>query len=1071
VAVKGYYRHPTIHENTVVFVSEDDLWSASVDGGAAVRLTANPGTQTRPRFSPDGSRLAFLSRDEGRIDVFVMPAEGGESTRISFLGTNSLVAGWSPGGDAVIAATDRFQPFPGWMHLVELPVDGGPARPLPIGPAFSVAHAPNGRAMAIGRNAFDPARWKRYRGGRAGSIWVDARGDGSFRPLVELDGNMADPMWIGRRIYFVSDHEGTGNLYSVTASGNGLKRHTHHEDFYVRHPSTDGHRIVYHCGADIWLHDPASGETRALEITVPSARPQRNRSFRPPGKFLESVDLHPQGHSLAVVARGGAYTMPLWEGSVLRHGAVSLHRQRLATWLPDGERFVAVTDSSGEEALIVRRADGTGEPVLVDRDLGRVRSIDPAPRGGSRVAVTNHRHELIIVDLTRRSRRVVHRSPHGWIEGTSWSPDGRWLAFAAPESPGSCSIFLYDTAGRRLHRIGRNEFSDRRPSFDPSGAYLAFVSSRIFDPVADSVFHDHGFPQADVPMIVSLRSLAPSPLSVAQRSPRPPGAPGPGQNGNGAEGPDEVLIDFDGIEARLQALPVAPGRIASLRALATRILFTVHPPSGGRPPSWATPPATPRGVLQAWDLATDKLETVAEGVAGFTVSMDGKVLGIVAGRRLRVVPSGWKDDKASKDTVGRETGWIDLDRVRIEIRPADEWRQMFTEAWRLQRDHYWVESMGGVDWLAIHDRYADLLDRVGSRSEFSDLMWEMQGELGTSHAYEMGGDYRPEPTTSIGYLGADVEWSRGAWRIARVLEGDPWDPAARSPLAEPGIEAAVGDRILAVDGRPLERGADPGRLLVDRAGRPLSVTLGRGRSRPRTVPVVPLESEAALRYRDWVNRNRALVREWSNGRAGYIHIPDMMTWGFSEFHRAWLVEREREGLVIDVRFNRGGNVSQLLMERLVRRRLGYRISRWRDPVGFPYESPAGPMVCVTNEYAGSDGDIFSHTFKLHGLGPLIGTRTWGGVIGIWPQQSLVDGTVTTQPEFSTWFSDVGYGVENYGTDPDIEVVDLPQDYAEAFDRQLHRGVEELNRIIELGVHVTPDFGPEPSVAPPRLSGH
>jgi tricorn protease len=1068
VVVKGYYRHPTIHGDSVVFVSEDDLWSASVDGGSAVRLTANPGSQTRPRFSPDGTRLAFLSRDEGRVDVFVMPARGGESTRISFLGANSFVAGWSPDGGTVIAATDRHQPFAGWMHLVELPVNGGPARPMHLGPAYSITYSPGGRGVAIGRNAFDPARWKRYRGGRAGSIWIDARGDGEFRPLLDLDGNMADPMWIGRRVYFVSDHEGTGNLYSVTPSGRGLTRHTHHEDYYARHPSTDGRRIVYHCGADIWLFDPASGEGRMLDIAVPTARPQRNRSFRPAGRFLESVDLHPQGHSLAAIARGGAFTLPLWEGSVLRHGEVSRHRQRLATWLPDGERFIGVTDERGEESLIVRRADGSGEAVRIDRDLGRIRSIDPAPKGTSRVAVTNHRHELAVVDLTRRRSRVIHRSPYGWIDGTSWSPDGRWLAFAAPEMPGSSSIFVYDTTNRRMHRIGRAEFLDRKPSFDPTGTYLAFLSSRVYDPVSDSVFHDHGFPQADVPMIVTLRAESPSPLSAAQRPPRPPGAPGPGQNGNGADAPAEVTIDFDGIEQRVQAVPVTPGRMGSIQALATRVLFTSYPPLGGRPPSWVTPPATPRGSLQSWDLVSDKLDTVAEGVSDFTVSMDRKALGIVAGRKLRVVPAGWKDDKSGKDSPGRETGWVDLDRIRIEVRPGDEWRQMFTEAWRLQRDHYWVESMGGVDWVGVHDRYQALLDRVGSRSEFSDLMWEMQGELGTSHAYEMGGDYRPEPTTSIGYLGADLEWSRGAWRIARLLEGDPWDPAARAPLAEAGIEAAVGDRVLAIDGHRLERDVDPGRHLVDRAGRAVSVTLGRGRRAPRTVPVVPLQSEVALRYRDWVSRNRTLVRELSDGRAGYIHIPDMMTWGFSEFQRAWLVEREMDGLVVDVRFNRGGNVSQLLMQRLVRRRLGYRISRWRDPVGFPYESPAGPMVCVTNENAGSDGDIFSHTFKLHGLGPLIGTRTWGGVIGIWPQQALVDGTVTTQPEFSTWFADVGYGVENYGTDPDIEVIDRPQDHRAGVDPQLRRGVDELMEIMAGGAHVVPDFGPAPSVAPPRL---
>lgn len=393
---------------------------------------------------------------------------------------------------------------------------------------------------------------------------------------------------------------------------------------------------------------------------------------------------------------------------------------------------------------------------------------------------------------------------------------------------------------------------------------------------------------------------------------------------------------------------------------------------------------------------------------------------------------------------------------------------MYSEAWRLQRDLYWFESMGGVDWVGVHDRYAGLVDRVGSRSEFSDLLWEMQGELGTSHAYEMGGSYRPEPKVTLGRLGVDVEWSRGAWRITRVPQGDSWDVSASSPLAAPGVAARPGDRILEVNGVALDRTTDLGAALVDRGGRPVTVTLGRGRSRPREVAVKTLSDETMLRYRDWVETNREKVREASEGRAGYLHIPDMMGWGFSEFNRGWLSEVERDGLVVDVRFNRGGNVSQLLLQRLLRRRLGFRVTRWTDPTGFPYESPTGPMVCLTNELAGSDGDIFSHAFKLHGLGPLIGTRTWGGVVGIWPQQALVDGTVTTQPQFGTWFDDVGYKVENFGTTPDIEVVITPQDHAAGRDPQLDRGIAELLLRIEAAEPLRPDFGPEPSVRPPTL---
>jgi tricorn protease len=1065
LATSGYYRHPTVHGDRVVFVSEDDLWSASLSGGTAQRITANPGSHTHPRFSPDGSLLAFVSRDEGRPEVHLMDSAGGPSSRLSHLGASTQVVGWRPDGSAVVAASDHRQPFPGWAHLWSVPVDGTQPSALGLGPAFSVTFGP-GRRMAVGRNGFDPARWKRYRGGRAGSIWVDRGGDGRFVPLVALPGNLASPMWIGRRVYFLSDHEGVGNLYSVTPAGAGLTRHTHHEDFYARFPSTDGRSIVYQCGADLRVLDVESGDNHGIDLGIVSARPQLNRRRVSAARHLESAGLHPDGHSIAVTARGAAFTAPLWEGAPVRLGGGSGHRRRLTTWLPDGERVIGVTDEPGEERLIVEHADGSQPAVIIDQDLGRVRSIHPSPAGASRVAVTNHRHELWLVDLTRKRGRMVQRSPYSWIGGVAWSPDGRWLAFGASTTRTTMNIHLHDTRARRTRVVGAPEFVDHTPSFDPDGRYLGFLSSRVMDPVADSVFHDYSFPRSSVPMIVTLRAGEQAPFGVANRPPRPPGAPGEA-NGGGSESP-EVEIDFDSIEQRISAFPVPAGRHRGMALGRGRAFVLAWPVVGSRGTPWVDS-EPPLGTLQAWDFATERMETVAEGVGGFGLSLDAKTLALVARRRLRVVPATWKDDKSGKESPGRDSGWVDLDRFRLEVRPLDEWHQMFSEAWRLQRDHFWSEDMTGVDWLEVHDRYLALVHRVGSRSEFSDVLWEMQGELGTSHAYELGGDFRPEPSWTLGRLGADLTFERNAWRIERIPQGDPWDVTASSPLASVGVGLGEGDRILAVDGVTVDRHTSPDSLLVDLAGRPVRLLVASGRRKPRTVVVTPLASELALRYRDWVNTNRAMVAEATGGRVGYIHVPDMQAAGFSEFHRAWRGEVDKDGLIVDVRFNRGGNVSQLLLQKLARRRLGYRVTRWRDPYAFPTDSPAGPMVCLTNEMAGSDGDIFSHTFKLSGLGPLIGTRTWGGVVGIWPQHSLVDGTVTTQPEFGTWFGDVGFSVENYGTDPDIEVVIAPHEAGT--DPQLERGISEVMALIEATTVPSVDLSVRPSTTPPKLPAH
>ncbi|HSJ27086.1 MAG TPA: peptidase, partial [Acidimicrobiia bacterium] len=578
---RGYYRHPTIRGDSVVFVSEDDLWAVDRRGGEARRLTANPGMQAFPRLSPDGESIAFTSRDEGVGEVFVMPAGGGAARRLSHFGANTIVAGWSGDGARVIVATDHRQPFTGWHHLWTVPASGGPATPVGLGPAVAMVEAPSGRGVVISRHGLDPARWKRYRGGRAGTLWIDRDGSGEFEVLVDLAGNLASPMWIGRRIWFVSDHEGVGNLYSVTPTGRGLTRHTDHDDFYVRFPDTDGRRVVYHAGADLFVLDVATGEREVIDVRIPSSRPQLNREFVTPGRYLESVDLHPQGHSLALTARGGAFTMPLWEGAPRRHGDVSRHRRRLTTWLPDGERIVSVTDQAGEEALIVELADGSGEPILIERDFGRIRSIDPAPGGASRVALTNHRHEVLIVDLSRRSLRMVHRSPHTWIEGTAWSPDGRWLAFSAALTRLTSTIHLFDTANRKLHALGEPRFRDVSPCFDPSGRYLAFLSGRVFDPVADGHFHDHGFPRAVIPVVIPLEPGAYSPFSVENRMPRAPG----GSNGEEQKKEDPPAIEPGALMARAQVVPVPPGRLGSLAFASGRLYFVSHPIVGSRPVS------------------------------------------------------------------------------------------------------------------------------------------------------------------------------------------------------------------------------------------------------------------------------------------------------------------------------------------------------------------------------------------------------------------------------------------------------------------------------------------------------
>ncbi len=1082
----GYYRFPTIHHDTVVFVCEDDLWTVSASGGIARRLTSNLGQASWPALSPDGSTLAFTGRDEGHPEVYRMPAAGGPAKRLTYLGAGTRVVGWSPDGQSIIFASNTAQPFSGLYCLYTVHADGGEPQQLPTGPAMSISYGPDG-GMVIGRNTTDLARWKRYRGGLTGDMWIDPDGSGEWRRLIKLEGNVAMPLWVGERIYFVSDHEGIGNLYSCLPTGEDLRRHTRHTDYYVRHPATDGRRIVYHAGADLYVFDPATDETRQIDVEFHSPRVQRNRKFVDAEEYLQWYDIHPEGHSVVVTSRGKPFTMANWEGAVIQHGEPNGVRYRLASWLRDGKRLVMVSDAAGEEALEIHHADGSQElERLEGLDIGRPVSLVVSPKT-DQVALSNHRNELILVDLESRSMSVLDRSRHSRIRGIAWSPDGRWIAYGFSDTHHTTVIKLCRVETGETWPVTRPVLRDVRPAFDPDGKYLYFLSYRDFDPVYDNMHFDLNFPWGVRPYLITLQADLPSPFVPIPRAPgekasqeMPNNSSKEGKAGEGQEPADEkekkdedkkelvVEIDLEGISDRVLAFPVPEGRYLQIRGIKDKVLFSSYPIQGALNRSWSNSVPSASSRLEVYDFEEQKHEVLIEGITNFDVSMDGKTLIYRAGNRLRVLKAGVKPDNNGW-SPSRKTGWLDLDRIKVSVEPQAEWEQMYREAWRLQRDQFWTEDMSGVDWQAVYQRYFPLVRRVATRSEFSDLMWEMQGELGTSHAYEMGGDYPPNPHYDQGFLGADLRYDpeTDSWIVTHVVRGDVWDESTSSPLARPGINVQPGDQLIAVNGRRVGREVSPQELLVNQAGNEVLLTFA-GEEEPRTVTVKVLRSEASARYREWVEANRQRVHEATDGRVGYVHIPDMGPRGYAEFHRGYLAEVEREGLIVDVRFNGGGHVSQLILEKLARRRLGYDVQRWGEPIPYPADSVLGPMVALTNEQAGSDGDIFSHAFKLMGLGPLIGKRTWGGVIGISFRDSLVDGGVTTQPEFSYWFEDVGWGVENYGTDPDIEVEIRPQDYVAGRDPQLERAIEEIQKLLAEHPPKLPDFSKKPKLPLPTL---
>lgn len=1146
----GYYRHPTIYQDTVLFVSEDDLWSVPAAGGLAHRLTANLGEVSRPWLSPDGKQVAFVGREEGQAEIYVMPAEGGMARRLTFLGGSvCLTAGWTPEG-TILFANNAGQWYQRFTQLYTIhPDDGAPER-LALGPARAIALGPQG-GMLLGRNTEDPARWKRYRGGTVGQFWIDQAGDGNFQHILPELGNLASPMWISLdggpgRIYFISDHEGVGNLYSCTPSGEDVRRHIEHSRYYARNASSDGRRIVYHAGADLYLYDPLTEETFIIPVEYRSPRVQRNRKFVDSFSYLESWALHPRGQATAITVRGKLFTFPNWEGAVVQHKVQETDptneasypgiRVRMPHWLPDGKRLVAVTDASGEETFVVFPANPLdGKPTLYPGlDIGRPVDLAVNPRK-DQIAFSNHRYELMVLDLKTSELRQIDRGRAFAIGGFNWSPDGEWLAYSVSISLEMAGLCLWRASDGSITPLTQPVLRDIAPAFDPQGRFLYFISYRTFNPVYDALHFELSFPRAARPYLITLRKDLNSPFiprprldeeddsdqaekeepatepPEARQKSGPPAAPAsegqaeifpltgapanapqdttpdtPAASPGTAPPGDALVIDLDGIQDRIIAFPVHEGLFG--RILGTQdgdVLYTRYPLEGALDQSNGPSDAFVDGAIFVYNLTDRREEMLAAGVSDFRLSLNGRMLIYRSGNRLRVVKAG---AKPANDAVpfSRRSGWLDLRRVKVPVMPIAEWRQMYREAWRMQRDQFWSADMAHIDWLEVYDRYCPLVDRVGSRAEFSDLMWEMQGELGTSHAYEYGGDYRPEPRYLQGHLGADLSYdpTSAGWRITAIHQGDVWDPASDSPLRQPGVQAQVGDLLLAINGQRLSEHISPGMALINLAGEEVTLTLLSGakpvselsleefQQATRTLIVRTLVNEAPARYREWVEANRRNVHAASGGRIGYVHIPDMGPEGYAEFHRGFLGEVERSGLIIDVRFNRGGHVSSLILEKLARRRLAYVTSRWMQvPEPYPLYAIAGPIVALTNEYAGSDGDIFSHAFKLMKLGPLVGKRTWGGVVGISPSLRLVDGTVTTQPEHAFWFSDVGWAVENYGAEPDIEVDNRPQDYAQGTDPQLERALQEALRLLEQNPLTPPDFARRPGSEAPQLPGN
>jgi tricorn protease len=1053
----GYYRNPTIHGDTIIFTSEGDLWSVSVQGGQAQRLTSHSGMEIRPAISPDGRTLAFSAQYEGPTEVYTMPLAGGLPERRTFAGQTATVVGWTPDGK-ILYATQKYSTLPNAQLVVLDPATNAETL-LPLHQAADGSFDPTGRTVYFTRLPFQGSYTKRYKGGTAQNLWSYALGAAEAGPLTaDYPGTSKNPMVWGDRVFFLSDRDGHMNIWSMDLKGGGLKQHTFHKGFDTSSPSLDAGRIAYQLVADLRVYDIGADKDSALDITLPSDFDQmRERWLTKPLDYLTSGHVSPNGDRVVLVSRGHVFVAPVGDGRWVRVSRKDGVRARAARFFGDGKSLMVLTDESGEWEFHRYAADGLGPAEQMTTGASVIRFDGLPSPDGKWIAFADKDYQLWLFDVGKKALKKIAVSEVGMFDDLAWSPDSRWLAYVGGASNQFSEIFLLEVETGRTSELTNDRVDSYNPAWSPDGKWLYFLSDRYFrsavgspwgprqpEPYFDKTTKIYALGLTDKETFpfapaTELQAAKKDSGDEKQVEAKPGGAAGKAPRETGKPAP-KVVIDLAGIQERVFEVPLPAGVYSGL-AVGEKALFFVDRESraAGRP------------KLQAAEIKNRGVQakTLMEDVSGFELSTDGKKLFVRKRADLYVIDAGTSQPNAQTLAERR----VDLSQWTFAVDPREEWRQMFVDAWRMERDYFYDRNLHNVDYEGLLERNRPFVERVSDRSELNDLLAHLVGELSALHTFVRGGDLRqPADDVSPGSLGARLvrDEAKGGYRIDHIYKSDPEYPENGSPLGQPLSSIREGEIITGINGVATLGVPDPALLLRNTAGQQVLLEIKPAAGGPaRKEIVVPMTpgAEANLRYSEWEYTRRLAVEKAGQGAIGYVHLRAMGGNNYTEWVKNFYPVFDRQGLIIDVRHNRGGNIDSWILEKLLRKAWFY----WQDRVGKPTWNMQyafrGHMVVLCNERTASDGEAFAEGFRRLGLGKVIGTRTWGGEIWLSSSNVLVDRGIASAAETGVYGPEGEWLIEGHGVDPDIVVDNLPHATFDGQDAQLEAAIKHLQELI------------------------